>query len=178
VSLDRILARARASLVSGAAGDVVVLPRADGAPAVAFLVTIGRAAGELVVPLRAGRDRVGRGDEDARPFGPWPRPYAVEQYQWRIECGDGSASVADDASTSQSVLVPAAIVGSIDLARDLRALAAVPGVVELPHPSCPGPLRHVLAEGDVLRGAYAAFAFGWCRAGRRGDGAIAGAGLR
>jgi hypothetical protein len=142
-----------------------VLRRRDRAPAVAFLVTLSRAEGDLVVPLRSGPNLVGRGFEGNRPNGDWPSPPAVEQVQWFIECGPDGAEVRDAASTNLSVLLPSTRVGGVDLglATDrFLPLFELLGAVPLPHPNVPSKrYRYPLTEGDVLRGCYAAFAFGW-----------------
>jgi hypothetical protein len=51
------------------------------------------------VPLREGRNRVGRGTVGSRPYGEWPKPPAVEQAQWGIHCQAGEAQVWDASST-------------------------------------------------------------------------------
>jgi hypothetical protein len=143
-SLDRVIARARAAL--------------DVEAAVALLATVGWRGGELIVPLLAGRNFVGRGSRRTQPV-------ALEQAQWLITCGDGVAEVEDAASTNLSVLVPRAVVPVVELGEHLRgftALFEVAGVVPLPHANVVAPThRHRLETGDVLRGCYAAFVFAW-----------------
>jgi hypothetical protein len=122
------------------------MPRTDGAQAVAFLVTIGREGGELVVPLARGRNFVGRSAGGTRPYGDWPRPYAVEAAQWVVVCDAPSANVQDAASTNGSQLIPN---GSSE-------------AMALPHPNVAAETHAFeLHEGDVLRTAYATFVFGW-----------------
>ncbi len=141
--LTRVIERARASL---------------DADAVALLATVQWPGGELVVPLRTGRNLVGRKRGSVGPV-------ALEQAQWIITCGDGVAEVEDAASTNLSVLVPRDRAPSVDLGEHLRGFAALfetAGVVALPHANTASPdRRHRLATGDVLRGCYAAFVFAW-----------------
>jgi len=68
--------------------------------------------------------------------------------------------------TNLSVLLPAGRLGELDLeaitANRFMPDLELPGALRLPHPNEPADRhRYPLAEGDVLRGCYAAFAFGW-----------------
>lgn len=142
-----MIERARASLDADADAD-----------AVALLATVLWPGGELVVPLRPGRNLVGRKRGATGPV-------ALEPAQWIITCGDGVAEVEDAASTNLSVLVPRDLVASVDLGKHLRGFVALfetAGLVALPHANtAPPERRHRLATGDVLRGCYAAFVFAW-----------------
>jgi hypothetical protein len=121
--------------LAGEPSSLVVLT-IEGTP-IAFLVTVGRKAGDLVVPLRAGRNLVGR---DQR----WPTPPAVEQSQWVIECAPGRAELRDASSTNLSQLVRAGVTTAV------------------PHPLEAAPQRRfLLEEGDLLRTIYASFLFSW-----------------
>jgi hypothetical protein len=144
-----------------------VLSRTDHAPPVAFLVTLARTDGDLIVPLRAGGNFVGRGHGGNRPYGTWPDPIAVEGAQWCIECGSGGAEVWDAASTNLSVVLPSTLAAEVNLGvgfHGFERLFELPGALPLPHPNVASDRhRYPLAEGDVLRGCYAAFAFGWLR---------------
>ena len=141
-----------------------VLPRRDDAAVVAFLVTLARPEGDLAIPLRAGRNLVGRGSGREPPYS-WPEPPAVEQGQWCIACDARGAEVWDAASTNLSVLLPRARVAGLDLGQGVAGflrLFEAPGAVRLPHPNEPSDRhRYPLAEGDVLRSCYATFVFGW-----------------
>lgn len=119
------LEHARLAL-AGAASALVVLP-GEGTP-IAFLVTVGRRPVDLVVPLRAGENFIGRGRR-AR----WPEPRAVEQSQWMIACHPGRAEIWDAASTNLSELI--------------RAGAGE--TVTLPHPNQPAP-RHRIPLAEAL----------------------------
>src|SRR5271155_4830824 len=98
-----LIEAAQAALRSGGPG---VLERRDGAPAIALLVTWGRDA-DLVLPLREGRNFVGRGTVGHEPYLRMGEPSVVEQAQWFVTCSPGRASVTDAASTNLSVLCPA-----------------------------------------------------------------------
>jgi hypothetical protein len=128
--------------------------------AVASLATVGWSGGELVVPLRTGRNFVGRARGSTGPA-------AMEQAQWFITCADGVAEVEDAASTNLSVLVPRSVVPAVELGEHLRGFSALfeaAGVVALPHANVVGAThRHRLDTGDVLRSCYAAFVFAWRR---------------
>jgi len=128
-------------------------------------VTLGRKAGDLIAPLREGKNLVGRGTVGWRPYGNWPEPPAVEQSQWVIHCQAGQAQVWDAGSTNLSVLVARASLPGVDLGdatRGFSELFSLPGAIPLPHPNVPAATyRHPLCEGDVLRSFYASFMFGW-----------------
>jgi hypothetical protein len=103
--------RARATLRGAEVARMRVLARRDDAETVALLVTLGRNEGDLVLPLREGRNFVGRGLAASAPYADMPRPRAVvEQAQWFIQCSAGIASVIDAASTNLSVLCPQGVV--------------------------------------------------------------------
>jgi hypothetical protein len=160
------LAGARSALRGGPGPQV--LPLEDRAPTVAFLVTLRRVHGDLVVPLHPGPNVVGRGVKGHEPNGEWPKPHAVEQSQWCIECGVSTAEVWDAYSTNLSVLLPAGRLGELDLeaitASRFMPDLELPGALQLPHPNEPADRhRYPLTEGDVLRSCYCAFAFGWLR---------------
>jgi hypothetical protein len=141
------------------------MTRGDGAPSVAFLVTLKRREGDLIVPLREGRNLVGRGSVRSRPYWEWPKPPAVEQSQWVIHCKAGEAQGWDAGSTNLSVLLPRTLVPGVSLGdwtRGFSELFSVPGAIALPHPNVPAEkYQHPIYEGDVLRGYYASFMFGW-----------------
>jgi hypothetical protein len=140
-----MIALARAAL-RGEPTSLTMLARSDGAPTIAFLVTVGRAAGDLLLPLREGRNFIGRGVANERPFGAMPAPYPVEQCQWFITCSDRQAHISDASSTNLSTLIRG----------EQHTLIA--------HPNTPGVVhQHALQEGDVLRSCYATFVFAWRR---------------
>ena len=145
--------------------NVHVMNRQDCAVPVALLVTFNRKQGDLILPLREGCNVIGRGTAGASSYGLWPLPYAVEQGQWFIECRARAAEVWDAASTNLSVLIPAEIVSRLDLGdgtSGFKPLFDATGVICLPHPNAPNEkYRYSLHEGDVLRGYYASFIFGW-----------------
>jgi hypothetical protein len=130
---------------------------------VALLVTVGRQSAELVVPLRVGKNFIGR--DPHATSGPWPSPPAVEQAQWIVACEEHEAQVWDAASTNLSALVPASIASTMNLGDGPGGFEAVfraPEVIALPHPNVRSERhRYPLREGDVLRSFYAAFVFGW-----------------
>lgn len=149
-----------------------VIPRRDGAPAVAFLaaLTAGGAC-DWVIPLAAGKNVVHRsqssGQHDWRDVRGTP---LVEAGQWLLRCAeDRSAEVADGWSTNGSRLVPAAAVASLPAAvldsavSRLQAPNGHPAIIDLPHPGTnhQQPVWHPIAEGDLLLGVYRAFVFGW-----------------
>lgn len=155
-----MLNMARAALTGKSVhGLVRVLPRSDEARPVAFLVTVARGHGDVVVPLHAGENFVGR------EVAGWPDPPAVEPAQWYIDCDFHGADVWDANSRRHSVLVPEAIAWTTDLgggADGLDRLFAVPGTVPLRRMTDPtGCYRHPVDDGDILRSYYQAFAFGW-----------------
>lgn len=164
--VSTILERGRAAL--GRTSDdegLEVLVRSDAADAVAFLVTVGRAGRDLVVPLRGGRNLVGRGTGTVRPFGEWPRPAAVEQGQWLIDCDEPTADVRDAWSTNLSVLIPADVAAALPadtVAAPFARVGPIAGAILLPHANAPGGDRsRALDQGDLLRSYYAWFVFGW-----------------
>ena len=171
MAIYRSLHRSRNALAGRFADAVEVLPRHDGARPVAFLATIGREGGDLVVPLGEGENVVGRGGSPG-PFGTWPKPYAVEQSQWSIECrasqsesSAASARVSDAASTNQSYLVPRRLVPKVSISRGrvgFDGLGGVTGAISIPHPNVAAK-RHIfdIEDGDVLCSIYAAFVFSW-----------------
>ena len=161
-----VFARARSALAGRPRRRMPsVLPRSADAPPVAFLVSLARPQGDLVVPLHAGENFVGRELADGSRFGEWPEPPVVERSQWFIECDFHGADVWDADSRHHSVLVPCSIAGGIELGGGLDGLYelfAVPGIVPLRRANDPtGCYRHPLDDGDVLRSCYQAFAFGW-----------------
>jgi hypothetical protein len=119
-----------------------------------------RKDGELVLPLRAGHNFVGRGFPSDAPYQRLPTSPVVEQVQWFIACEAGEALVVDAGSTNLSVLVPGA---AASLAEELPHWNAL-----VPRPEGSGAVAFALREhgrplreGDVLRSVYASFVFGW-----------------
>lgn len=156
-AMTEALVAARAALAGGGSPGPQVLTRTDGAPAVAFLVTLGRRGGELVLPLRAGANVVARG----QAYAAWPKPEVLESAQWIIDCHPPHAEVRDNFSTNCSVLVPATMVSTTDLSRP-TAVFAMAGAQAIPHPNTAAAQhRFRLGERDVLCSVYAVFAFGW-----------------
>ncbi|WP_394825792.1 hypothetical protein [Pendulispora albinea] len=144
-----------------------VIARTDGRLAIAFLVTLLRADGDLVLPLSEGKNLVGRMSDRLGLTESWPRPYAVESAQWVIECQPGQAEVYDAASTNLSILLPREFADDAPLQdgiHSFEALTVMRGAIPLPHPNAPSERhRYPLREGDVLRGMYASLLFGWMR---------------
>jgi hypothetical protein len=167
---------ARAALRGGDGAALRVLARRDGAPPVALLATLGRSGGDVVLPLREGRNFVGRGFAGSEPYADLPR-HLVEQAQWFIDCSSPAAArVVDAASTNLSVWCRAGVVpGTRHDGFGFDGFAELPGARFIPHANelRAGPVgraeldeiivRHglLLHEGDVLRSAYATFAFAW-----------------
>lgn len=154
--LARVAAKSESS-------NLTVLRRVDAAPPVAFLRTLERVGGDLVILLSEGSNVVGR---SKKLFGAWPAPFAVETSQWSIECTAGEARIRDAYSTNLSVLIPGDAVPARTLEGfGLLGLERLPNAVALPNANSPGGLRwNPLREGDVLRNCYATFVFGWLAA--------------
>lgn len=164
-SAAAVLIRARSVLRNETSDpDVRVLTREDGAPPVAFLVTLNPVA-DLILPLRRGRNFVGRGSDRSRPYRPTAEGTFLEQCQWFVDCQVDQATVWDAASTNLSVLLPKIVVSTLDLSTGMQGfldLFKTPGAIPLPHANVRGAdHQHAIHEGDVLRGVYASFAFGW-----------------
>lgn len=141
-----------------------VLARHDALAPSAFLVTLRRQGGDLILPLRGGLNFVGRGSEEGRPFGVLPRPYPLEQSQWFVLCRTGEALVSDAWSTNLSYLVPAGLdLGDApDQPFGFSEVEGLVGAIRLPHRNEPCPQHeYPLREGDRLRSCYAWFLFGW-----------------
>jgi hypothetical protein len=143
---------------------LVVARRRDGCPAVAFLATwdaIEPLGFHLVLPLKAGLNRLGRDRASDHELPPLPCPI-MEQGQWLIECRPEppSALVRDGWSTNLSAVVRAVT----PLPDDPRAPLLVDfrprsHRVEIEHANLkPDPVP--LLEGDTLVGAWASFVFG------------------
>lgn len=169
---------ARAAFSGDEVGPIRVLARRDGAPAIAFLLTIGCSGGDVVLPLREGRNFVGRGIAGSEPYGVLLRPQIVEQAQWFILCAPNDARVVDAGSTNLSVLCPRAQAQAVAAhAFGWAEMEKLPGAVVLPHlntflrPGAQGDAEDAaiahhataLHEGDRLRSAYATFVFAWAR---------------
>jgi hypothetical protein len=168
------LARIKVALAGGASpGEecdrgLLLIERKDGARAVAFLFAAGPTAGAaevVVLPLREGRNRIGRGSGcDYRS--PFPSGLVVEASQWLILCEAGAAQVADAWSSNLSVQLPPSTedgLGSTVFDRALVEARACPEAVPLPHPATTGQhlLFSPLAEADRLVCAYRTWTFGW-----------------
>jgi hypothetical protein len=93
----------------------LVLPCAAREAVVAFLVTLGPCAlDQVVVPLVAGRNVVGRRQGLAKSGQRWPSPQAVESSQWVVICDGGQATIEDAASTNLAAYVPRSVVWVLD----------------------------------------------------------------
>jgi hypothetical protein len=174
--VDRIVLARRA--MRGGEG-LVLTPSGAGndAAIVAFLVSL---SSDVVVPLGAGVNHVGRRLHEALSR-------SLESMQWLLRCDAGSASVSDAYTTNGTTLVPHGAARDLDWAHlGVGSAAALPEPgVRLEHPNETarrlglaqgmwGPLQgpavwYPLNEGDVLV-SYQAFAFAWCveTAGRAG----------
>lgn len=155
-------------VLRGERRDLPILGHPRDAEVAAFLVTLGRDPGDLVVPLVEGRTLVGR--DACGHQGQWPRPPAVEQAQWAIECLRGAARVTDTASTNLSVLLPGEKLpeGLDHGGMGHLGLDRVEGACVLLHPNkrigdhvVVERSWYELAEGSILRTIYATFVFGW-----------------
>ena len=167
-----VLLKSRAALAGSENTDQLnVLTREDGVEPVAFLVTVGRSEGDVVVPLGEGKNFIGRG-VGSRPFGLWPNPYAVEQAQWFIDCRASipaptaaRALVSDASSTNQGFLVPNEVVPTIEFTDgrcDFEELLKTDGAFPMPHPNETADQHSFeLRDGDVLCSFYASFVFSW-----------------
>lgn len=122
-----------------------------------------------MLPLREGRNFVGRGTVGHEPYLRMGNARVVEQSQWFVTCSPGRARVTDAASTNPSVLCPAVREWpSPGEGYGFDGWAQLPGALELAHPNTwpeeiDAAVRHAtpLREGDVLRSVYAAFVFAW-----------------
>lgn len=162
-----MMERAR-RVLRGELRDLPILGYPRDAEVAAFLVTLGRDPGDLVVPVIHGRTVVARGSHGHQKQ--WPHPPAIEQAQWLIDCEGGVARVSDLMSTNQSVLLPGEkLPEGIDHDRmGFLDLDRVEGATILLHPNKRVEGRVVsewtwyeLAEGSILRTIYATFVFGW-----------------
>ena len=171
------LAAARRSL--DGAGTLPVIRRRDGGDAIAFLVSLDRPGGDLVIPLQAGLDFVGT--ESSITVHEWRddlgRP--VEAATWFFSCEGDRAQVADARSSNGSTLERAA--GPSPLPHphwrpEFIARMHEEGWLSRGEGRLPPDMRvraggllvewREIEEGDRLRGGYATLAFGW----RRGAG--------
>ena len=97
------------------APEPLVLPCAAREAVVAFLVTLGpNVLDQVVMPLVAGGNVVGRHKVHAKHGQRWPSPPAVESSQWVIICDDGQATIEDAASTNLAAYVPRSLAHVID----------------------------------------------------------------
>ena len=93
----------------------LVLACAAREEAVAFLVTLGPCAlDQVVVPLVAGGNVVGRHKLHAARGQRWPSPHAVESSQWIVICDGGQATIEDAASTNLAAYVPRSVAWVLD----------------------------------------------------------------